>query len=223
MYADWLFNHRDRLTELPPVILIDDPRLDHENFKRQMSSIYDRQIGVIVLTAENEADWTRNELNQVPIYDEARTFGLRSYEGEATELVENLKLLRIVELSREQRERIIEEIRQVEGTSGYFSEIVKIASSDVYRPIPIVVQERLAKAAGTAEAGAFERLYELVCVPFSVGLALPESAAHAMLPLDQLSEALRFNGDMPNPPIRREEQTLAAGHERHAQQFLQPI
>ncbi|MCH8147961.1 MAG: tetratricopeptide repeat protein [Planctomycetes bacterium] len=220
-YADWVIKHAGAFHDKRPLILlIDDPRLDSENFTRQMTALYDRKARIIVLTAENLSDWNRANLDQNPLFESAHRFGVGNAEGEAIAAVEHLERTGAIQIASERRERLLQDVRQIEGGPGFFERVIGVASGDKYKSMSRIVRNRLDEAGDSADAKAFEKLYTFISVSGSVGLALPEDVAKAVLSEADLNRAMAFNKDISDPPVLLDEGSFAFSHERHGHQFL---
>ncbi len=220
-YAKWLERHVSHFSDLPVVLLVDNPAHRAENFISQMVHLSDKRIPVLVLTAEQRRLWQERGLAQHPLYAEERVYGLDLAHREVDALIDRLEETGMVAIPSEKRDALHEAVSRVDGGPGYLARVIGVVSKGHFRHVDYVVKEALDKHDGDPGAAAFKKLYTLVCVPGRVGLALPEKIAKDVLSVDELGEAFAFNRDLAVEAIRITDGELAVTHERHAARFIE--
>ncbi len=218
-YAPWLLEAAAEAPR-PLVALIDDPLTDREHFQSQMTMLSDRQASVLCLIASRYSDWNNIEVKRVPLLSRARSFVLDPNALEGQKVLEKLIEQGVVHIDRSRIPHVLEEIAREPVSDEYFHRVIEIASEQRFKPTPVLVEERLAEAAGSAEALAFERIYGFVCLFGMVGLSLPQKAAQRLMPEAERWQARELSNSIANPPIRWEDDSLTTTHEMHAAAFF---
>ncbi|HUT01337.1 MAG TPA: tetratricopeptide repeat protein, partial [Phycisphaerae bacterium] len=220
-YARWIIDHAGTLGSLPLVVLIDDAHQNRRHFEDQMTELHDKQPRALLLLAARPEDWKGINPDRAPILRRAAKYDLNPDGTEPEKLLRKLTERGLLEMDDASMATVLSRAHGMPHSAGYLHSVIEIASEERYKPMPVLVAERLAKAGDTEEARAFERWYSFVCVAGHVGLSLPRNVEEHLLTERERVLAEHFSQGMPIAPVRVEEKALAATHETHAARFLE--
>lgn len=201
-YAEWAVKHAVKESDKPLVLLIDDPFQTTEHFQGQMNVFHENSAPVIVLIASRPEDWANMDKDRAPLIRRAVEFDLNPKAHESEAVVNKLRQRGLIDIDEDQMATLLEEIDTVPFSKGYFGEVIRIASRDEYKPMPVLIAEHLEKCDDPNTVEAFRKAYRYICVPGLVGMSLPDSVYRLLVPKTMRELVRRFVETMPIPPIR---------------------